>query len=546
MRRSMGALLVGALCGAAALVTVGGGTLAPAGAAPPGAVYSGGSVNAQEGDPLVATRFYGALSGVTPTSSSLNDVTLSASAEGTPFTLRLRGANGGNLTTGTFLDQSGAEDPTSFQVNVTLGAGVCSASYANASIGAIEFSGGTLTKLAVNIGHRCNSTGSPVLSAQVVYNMPYGPLSPPDAGEIVPMAPVRALDTRATSQIGPGQSRAVKVAGVFVPANATAVVVNATGTRATGSTYVTLFPWGSAPPLASNLNLRETQTIPNLAVVKVGTDGSIGVYNAQGATDVILDIAGYVLPEGNPAGTRYHSAGPLRIFDSRLGGGPLGPGDIRVLDFDTPGAGVVPMGAKAVVLNVTAVGATTDTYVTVYPADQPTTPGVSNLNVQSAAPVPNLVVTALGINGDVIVYNAAGNVDIVADLMGYFDTDRSTGAGRFVPVAPKRLYDTRDFNRTLGGTSALDVPVTGLMNLYPFEQSGVVLNTTVANTSAISFLTVHPARQTRPFVSNLNWQAGETRPNLVMVGTGQAGAVGIWNQVGRADVILDVAGWFTG
>jgi hypothetical protein len=50
----------------------------------------------------------------------------------------------------------------------------------------------------------------------------------------------------------------------------------------------------------------------------------------------------------------------------------------------------------------------------------------------------------------------------------------------------------------------------------------------------------------RPFASNLNWLAGEDRPNLVMVGTSNFGFVSAFNAVGQADLIYDIAGWFTG
>jgi hypothetical protein len=78
----------------------------------------------------------------------------------------------------------------------------------------------------------------------------------------------------------------------------------------------------------------------------------------------------------------------------------------------------------------------------------------------------------------------------------------------------------------------------------PATATGVVLNVTVTNTSAPSFLTVWPAGATRATVSNLNWKAGETRANLVNVPVGAGGQVSIYNGFGSADVVVDEESYF--
>ncbi len=44
--------------------------------------------------------------------------------------------------------------------------------------------------------------------------------------------------------------------------------------------------------------------------------------------------------------------------------------------------------------------------------------------------------------------------------------------------------------------------------------------------------------------SNLNFVAGQTVPNLVMVKVGPGGIVNLFNSSGATDVIADVAGWY--
>jgi hypothetical protein len=73
----------------------------------------------------------------------------------------------------------------------------------------------------------------------------------------------------------------------------------------------------------------------------------------------------------------------------------------------------------------------------------------------------------------------------------------------------------------------------------------VVLNVTVTATTTPSHLTVYPAGQPLPTVSDLNWTAGRTVPNLVIATVGTGENVNVTNFNGSADVIVDVVGWFT-
>jgi hypothetical protein len=54
-----------------------------------------------------------------------------------------------------------------------------------------------------------------------------------------------------------------------------------------------VFPTGESLPRTSNLNFTPGQTIPNSVIAKIGTDGSISIYNIAGSTHVIVDISGW-------------------------------------------------------------------------------------------------------------------------------------------------------------------------------------------------------------------------------------------------------------
>ena len=72
-----------------------------------------------------------------------------------------------------------------------------------------------------------------------------------------------------------------------------AVVVNVTAVGPTAAGYLTVWPDAVTRPGTSDLNFNAGQTVPNLVVVQVGTDGKVALFNAAGSADVIADVVGY-------------------------------------------------------------------------------------------------------------------------------------------------------------------------------------------------------------------------------------------------------------
>jgi hypothetical protein len=76
-----------------------------------------------------------------------------------------------------------------------------------------------------------------------------------------------------------------------------AVVGNATVVNfiSTGSHWITLYPFGTAQPTASNLNFTANQIVPNAFVVGLSSDGKFNLYS-HAATHFIVDLTGYFAP----------------------------------------------------------------------------------------------------------------------------------------------------------------------------------------------------------------------------------------------------------
>ncbi|PBC78756.1 parallel beta helix pectate lyase-like protein [Streptomyces sp. TLI_235] len=243
----------------------------------------------------------------------------------------------------------------------------------------------------------------------------------PDWGSrFSPTAPARLLDTRQAngrpdSRFTQDEARGIQVTGqAGVPASARAVVLNLTATASTTGGYLAAYPHGGSRPNVSSLNFTAGQTVANQAIVPIGRDGQIDLYNFRGDTQVIADVVGYYGDDGTAV---FVPVPPTRLADTRQHGGALGPAGETAVQIG--GANGVPADAVAGVLNVTATQPTAAGFLTVWPDGSPR-PGTSSLNFLPGQTVPNHVTAPLGGNGRFRVYNHAGNTQVIADLSGYF------------------------------------------------------------------------------------------------------------------------------
>jgi hypothetical protein len=151
-------------------------------------------------------------------------------------------------------------------------------------------------------------------------------------------------------------------------------------------------------------------------VVSLGAGGQVSLFNFQGNTNIIVDVSGW-FSDGSAATTGSHFTPlvPQRILDTRNGFGavpPSGTGSMQLTD-------TAAMGATAIVINVTAIGPTSPSYLTLWP-EGVGRPNASDLNFAAGDTVPNLVIVKLGPNGLVDFYNLTGYTDVAVDLAGYF------------------------------------------------------------------------------------------------------------------------------
>ncbi|MEP6295958.1 MAG: hypothetical protein ABJ382_01435 [Ilumatobacter sp.] len=119
---------------------------------------------------------------------------------------------------------------------------------------------------------------------------------------------------------------------------------------------------------------------------------------------------------------------PCRLADTRPSSqvgprsAPLGTGDVHTISArqaGVPCSGLIPADASALSLNVTSIGATRQSFLTIWPGGD--RPNSSSLNPSPGQPpVPNAVSTILSVDQTFDVYNDRGSVDLVVDVNGYY------------------------------------------------------------------------------------------------------------------------------
>jgi len=238
------------------------------------------------------------------------------------------------------------------------------------------------------------------------------------------LVPARLLDTRdgtggRLGAVGQGETIDLQIAGQGgVSSEPQAVALNVTVTEPSAASFLTVWPSGEARPFASSVNMVAGQTVPNMVLARVGSNGMISIFNNTGETHVVVDVLGCF--DGDANG-RYVALSPRRVLDTREGmGAPLAQVGQQPLEVVLLGKGGVPSsGVSGVMLNVTAVAPTANTFITVYPGGSGR-PMASNLNAVAGQVVPNMVLARVGPEGTVMMYNNGGVVDLVADVVGYF------------------------------------------------------------------------------------------------------------------------------
>jgi hypothetical protein len=372
-----------------------------------------------------------------------------------------------------------------------------------------------------------------------------GVVSPAGSGFAPLAAPQRILDTRNgtgghTGALNAGQFIDVSVPGV--PADATAVAINLTGTNVTQPTFLASYPGQSTWPGTSNLNLAPSESAAAVfVVVTLGAGagaGQIRVRNDLGKADAIVDLLGYYSPS---AAGKYAPTAALRLLDTRDGtGGHTGRlSDHQSVAVSVPSNAGVPADATSLIVNVTATDQTGPGNLLVSPNCGG---GSSTLNYTQGFTRANLTITKRDASGGFCVFNQGFPVQAIVDLVGYIGPN---GMAKYVALpSPIRVFDTRTGNG--GRLGPLGVQGTTTLNaagIFDVPYSALAVQTGVVATGATAPTYLAVAGGAHPSVSTLNVTAGRNVANAAVANLTSGGAL-IYNDAGSVNVVVDLFGYY--
>ncbi len=336
------------------------------------------------------------------------------------------------------------------------------------------------------------------------------------ASGYIPVGPTRVLDTR--SALGTTSTRRLESGEVFVldlssqtTESTTSVTMNVTVDGATNSGYLAAYACGD-PPATSTLNYVPGAISTNLVTVRLNASRKVCFYS-QSSTHLIVDLQGLYDSSVSAAVTPIT---PTRVFDTRQS---VAVSANRQVEVPIVGLAGVPSGATAVLVSLTADGASGSGYLTAWQCGG-TRPTVSNVNYQSKLPSGNGAIIPLSPDGSICIYSLL-RTNVIVDVFGYV----GSSGQRLNISTPTRVFDSRSSIGLVSGGQTVPVQVTGA-GKAAVGSSAVEVNITATDARNSGWVSVFPC-STPPApgseTSVLNLVTGQTKAAHVVVPVGRSG-----------------------
>ena len=117
-------------------------------------------------------------------------------------------------------------------------------------------------------------------------------------------------------------------------------------------------------------------------------------------------------------------------------------------------------------------------------------------------------------------------------------------ASVLVPVVPVRVLDTRQPASPLHAIGVGGVATLSLADIVSPDATAALINLTVTNGTAASYLTVFPTGGEMPLASSINWANSNPLANSTVIKLGTNKSFDIYNNTGTVDVVIDLVGYW--
>jgi hypothetical protein len=318
---------------------------------------------------------------------------------------------------------------------------------------------------------------------------------------------------------------------------------------------------GASPaPLVSTVNFEVNRDVANSTTVALPANGKVCAYSVGGTMSrFLLDVMGYTVP-----GSGVVLTTPEKLIDTRAAPWPhTGPivGPVEPLTDYTvqvTGNAGVPVGATAVMVNITVVDTRSPGHLRMWEAGTPM-PDTSVINYAPETKA-NSQIVALSPDGQLTfrsmswVSASASPVQVLIDVTGYIEAGSD-----FVATTPTKVVETRPYYGVVGPITSPLVPMTVYPvpiddSVVPLTATAVVLNVTMTNTTAVGHLRVYPdtnglGTTPPPVMSNINYIVGRDIPNMVVVQLPPDRTINFYsvqNWTGRTDMVANIIGYIEG
>lgn len=150
---------------------------------------------------------------------------------------------------------------------------------------------GMTTSYWVRVANGCGAVNSSTGTVTVSQTS----LASGAAAQLYLVTPCRVVDTRGGTPAEPNTVTLVQVTGLCgIPAGARSVVMNVTAVAPFSSGFFTVYPGtGAPPPATSTVSYRTARTRANNTIMRLSTEGRVGVYNGGPTVHFLIDVTGY-------------------------------------------------------------------------------------------------------------------------------------------------------------------------------------------------------------------------------------------------------------